>query len=46
VRTYKQTIRTINDSNVYWFEGNFQDYEENRKKRLGGDPEASGCRTG
>ena len=24
-------------SNVYWFEGNFQDYEENRKKRLGGD---------
>ncbi len=25
------------DSNVYWFEGNFQDYEENRKKRLGGD---------
>ena len=25
------------DSNVYWFEGNFQDYEENRKKRLGRD---------
>lgn len=25
------------DSNVYWFEGNFQEYEENRKKRLGGD---------
>ena len=23
------------DSNVYWFEGNFQDHEENRKKRLG-----------
>ena len=20
---------------MYWFEGNFQDYEENRKKRLG-----------
>ncbi|MBS1580894.1 MAG: energy-dependent translational throttle protein EttA [Bacteroidetes bacterium] len=25
------------DSNVYWFEGGFSDYEENRKKRLGGD---------
>jgi energy-dependent translational throttle protein EttA len=25
------------DSQVYWFEGNFQEYEENRKKRLGGD---------
>ncbi len=23
------------DSEVYWFEGNFSDYEENRKKRLG-----------
>jgi len=23
------------DSQVYWFEGNFTDYEENRKKRLG-----------
>ncbi|MBR9777102.1 MAG: ATP-binding cassette domain-containing protein, partial [Cytophagales bacterium] len=23
------------DSNVYWFEGNFSDYEENKKKRLG-----------
>ena len=23
------------DSKVYWFEGNFTDYEENRKKRLG-----------
>ncbi|MDH5609269.1 MAG: energy-dependent translational throttle protein EttA [Cyclobacteriaceae bacterium] len=23
------------NSNVYWFEGNFSDYEENRKKRLG-----------
>lgn len=23
------------DSQVYWFEGNFSDYEENRKKRLG-----------
>ncbi|MBL0128043.1 MAG: hypothetical protein IPP83_11440 [Flavobacteriales bacterium] len=22
-------------NNVYWFEGNFQDYEENRKKRVG-----------
>ena len=22
---------------MYWFEGNFQDYEENRKKRLGVD---------
>jgi hypothetical protein len=22
---------------VYWFEGNFSDYEENRKKRLGND---------
>jgi hypothetical protein len=20
---------------VYWFEGNFSDYEENKKKRLG-----------
>jgi ATP-binding cassette ChvD family protein len=25
------------DSQVYWFEGNFSDYEENRKKRLGDD---------
>jgi energy-dependent translational throttle protein EttA len=25
------------DSQVYWFEGNFSDYEENRKKRLGAD---------
>lgn len=25
------------DSEVYWFEGNFSEYEENRKKRLGGD---------
>jgi len=24
-------------SQVYWFEGNFSDYEENRKKRLGDD---------
>jgi ATPase subunit of ABC transporter with duplicated ATPase domains len=23
------------DSQAYWFEGNFTDYEENRKKRLG-----------
>lgn len=23
------------ESNVYWFEGNFSDYEENKKKRLG-----------
>ncbi len=23
------------DSNVYWFEGSYSDYEENRKKRLG-----------
>lgn len=23
------------DSQVYWFEGNFSDYEENRKKRVG-----------
>jgi ATPase subunit of ABC transporter with duplicated ATPase domains len=23
------------DSQVYWFEGNFTDYEENKKKRLG-----------
>jgi ATP-binding cassette ChvD family protein len=23
------------DSSVYWFEGNFSDYEENKKKRLG-----------
>jgi ATPase subunit of ABC transporter with duplicated ATPase domains len=23
------------DSKVYWFEGNFADYEENKKKRLG-----------
>lgn len=23
------------DSQVYWYEGNFSDYEENRKKRLG-----------
>ncbi|MCB0788215.1 MAG: energy-dependent translational throttle protein EttA, partial [Flavobacteriales bacterium] len=25
------------DSQVYWFEGGFSEYEENRKKRLGGD---------
>lgn len=25
------------DSNVYYFEGSFSDYEENKKKRLGGD---------
>ncbi len=25
------------DSQVYWFEGGFTDYEENRRKRLGGD---------
>lgn len=25
------------DSQAYWFEGNFTDYEENRKKRLGDD---------
>ena len=25
------------DSSVYWFEGSYSDYEENRKKRLGGD---------
>ncbi|MBK9175472.1 MAG: energy-dependent translational throttle protein EttA [Flavobacteriales bacterium] len=25
------------DSQLYWFEGNFADYEENHKKRLGGD---------
>lgn len=25
------------DSSVYWFEGNFSDYEENRKKRLGNE---------
>jgi len=23
------------DSQVYWFEGNYQEYEENRKQRLG-----------
>ena len=23
------------DSNVYWFEGGFSDYEENYKKRVG-----------
>ncbi|GAB3323087.1 energy-dependent translational throttle protein EttA [Larkinella ripae] len=25
------------DSQVYWFEGNFSEYEENRKKRLGSE---------
>jgi ATPase subunit of ABC transporter with duplicated ATPase domains len=25
------------DSRVYWFEGNYQEYEENRKQRLGED---------
>ena len=25
------------DSQVYWFEGNFSEYEENRRKRLGTD---------
>ncbi len=24
------------DSSVHWTEGNFQDYEENRKQQLGG----------
>jgi len=24
-----------NDSQVYWFEGGYSEYEENRKKRLG-----------
>ena len=23
------------DSQVYWFEGNYTEYEENRKKRIG-----------
>lgn len=27
------------DSNVVWFEGNFSDYQENRKERLGKDAE-------
>ncbi len=27
------------DSRVVWFEGNYQDYEANRKKRLGADAE-------
>lgn len=27
------------DSNVVWFEGNYQDYEEDRRKRLGADAE-------
>ncbi len=27
------------ESNVYWFEGNFSDYQENRKERLGKDAE-------
>jgi hypothetical protein len=25
------------DSKVAWFEGNYQDYEADRKRRLGGD---------
>ena len=25
------------DSSAYWFEGNFSEYEENKKKRLGID---------
>ena len=25
------------DSHVEWFEGNYQDYEEDRRRRLGGD---------
>jgi len=27
------------DSKVVWFEGNFSDYQENRKQRLGSDAE-------
>jgi ATPase subunit of ABC transporter with duplicated ATPase domains len=27
------------DSKVVWFEGNFSDYQENRKQRLGTDAE-------
>jgi len=27
------------DSNVVWFEGNYQDYEEDRRRRLGADAE-------
>ena len=25
------------DSNAFWFDGNFSDYEEDKKKRLGED---------
>ncbi|MBL0217487.1 MAG: ATP-binding cassette domain-containing protein [Myxococcales bacterium] len=35
------------DSSVYWFEGNFSDYEENRRKRFGADadqPHRINCR--
>jgi sulfate-transporting ATPase len=27
------------DSSVVWFEGNYQDYETDRKRRLGADAE-------
>lgn len=36
-RTATHILAFEGDSNAYWFEGNFSEYEENRKKRLGID---------
>jgi len=34
-RIYTHILAFEGDSQVVWFEGNFSDYEENKKKRLG-----------
>ncbi|MEX0779894.1 MAG: energy-dependent translational throttle protein EttA [Balneolales bacterium] len=34
-RTATHILAFEGDSNAYWFEGNFSEYEENRKQRLG-----------
>ncbi|MEX0771778.1 MAG: energy-dependent translational throttle protein EttA [Balneolales bacterium] len=36
-RTATHILAFEGDSNAYWFEGNFSEYEENRKQRLGID---------
>ena len=30
-------IATLGNSNIEWFEGNYQAYEEDRRRRLGSD---------
>ena len=36
-RIYTHILAFEGDSHVYFFEGGFSEYEENKKKRLGGD---------